>query len=75
MFLPCRSPPPERNRSPLTNATLFGSVGVVVRLQTIHTGTVNISNEADGDEAQETDDATQIREHVKTLRKRVAGFN
>jgi regulator of sirC expression with transglutaminase-like and TPR domain len=29
----------------------------------------------DGDRSEESDDATQIWEHVKTLRKRVAGFN
>ncbi len=31
--------------------------------------------DADSDAHQETDDATQIWEHVKALRKRVAGFN
>ena len=33
------------------------------------------SSEDDGDGENEGDDATQIWEHVKTLRKRVAGFN
>jgi regulator of sirC expression with transglutaminase-like and TPR domain len=33
------------------------------------------SEEADADDTSAQDDATQIWEHVKTLRKRVAGFN
>jgi len=40
-----------------------------------HLAAAEADEESDGDEESDADDATQIWEHVKTLRKRVAGFN